>query len=141
MGFKAPELSQALQCAQDYIYKSIGRYRRIKKCRERVAEILGNLPEFYREVCRHRLPQLALAEGKALDLYCEEPARLIEKPTLARQIKISAGVSPEAEDGPSVINIGEIRNMMITLTNPEKLMPPGRRVVEVVNEDIVEEEE
>jgi hypothetical protein len=141
MGFKSKDIAEAAKCSQDYVRAGISRYKKIKKCREQVAEILGDLPDFYREVCRHRLPQLALAEGKALDLYCEKPEKLIEKPTLARQIKAAAGVSPEPEDGPTTVNIAEVRNLMIQMTAPEKLMPPDRELITVGSEEPAEEDE
>jgi len=138
-------MAQALDTSHRYVKNKVAEYRKKSKMQERVDAIRRRFPEIYRELCRNRLPQLALAEGRAIELYCEQPEKLIEKPTLARQIKTAAGIVSDEEPQPATVDIQEIRNLMIQVVDsaPGKVrkLPPSQKTITVGNSDSGEVED
>ena len=91
----------------------VSKYRRNPKLRAHIDKIFDGWPEVYRNVCKMRLFKLQEAEGKAVEKYLDNPELLIDKPQLAKQIKLAAGAMPTDDiPRPMMINIGQIQAVM-----------------------------
>jgi hypothetical protein len=110
--------------SQSYCSALVGKYRRNPKLRTHIDKLFDGWPEVYRNVCKMRLFKLQEAEGKAVEKYLENPELLIDKPQLAKQIKLAAGAMPVDEvPRPMMVNIGEIRAV---IQQKMGLLPDGR---------------
>ena len=135
MGLNSKVLANAANCTRTYVNQSIAFFKNSKKSRERAAKILADMPSWYKELCRNRLPAIAEAEARAIEVYLKKPEKLIEKPSLARQIKAAAGVVTEEDASPPTVNIREVRNLMIQMLPEARKLPPPKREVITVGEE------
>jgi hypothetical protein len=106
--------------SDEYGYQLVREYKYNPKVRHSVEQILSDMPEAYRSVCRIRLPQIANIEGKALQEYENDPKLAIDKPQLLKQVKQAGGVDLNEHVQPPkapTINIKEF------LLFHESLMP------------------
>jgi hypothetical protein len=93
-----------------YCSALVSKYRRNPKLRAHIDKIFDGWPEVYRNVCKMRLFKLQEAEGKAVEKYLDNPELLIDKPQLAKQIKLAAGAMPTDDfPKPMMINISNMQ--------------------------------
>lgn len=98
--------------SNEYGYQLVREYKYNPKVRHSVEQILSDMPEAYRSICKLRLPQIAEIEGKALLEYDNDPRLAIDKPQLLKQVKQAGGVDLSEQAPPPkapTINIREIR--------------------------------
>jgi hypothetical protein len=99
---------------KDYGYKLVAEYRKSPKIRHTIEQIINDMPEQYKAICKLRLVEVADIEGKAIAEYHENPKLAIDKPQLLKQVKQGAGVLSEDErPAPTFINIESARNLML----------------------------
>jgi hypothetical protein len=98
---------------KDYGYKLVEEYRNTPKIRHTIEQIINDMPEAYRSVCKMRLLQISEIEGAALREYQDIPQKAIDKPQLLKQIKQGAGVLAD-DDKPAItyINIKKLQALM-----------------------------
>jgi hypothetical protein len=99
----------------DYGYKLDRKLRENQNLRARIAQITGQIPEQYGELCKLRLLSMAEIEGAALETYRDNPKLAIDKPQLLKQIKQAAGVldHDDNQSRPLTVNIKEVQNLMV----------------------------
>jgi len=109
-------------CSESNIYKTFRKYREKPIFREKVDkfidEVVGELPERYKASRKLRLARIANIEDAALTKFEEDPEKAIDKPTLLRQMKISAGVLEGDEPKPTVIKISQL-NLMANMISAD----------------------
>ena len=99
---------------KDYGYKLVAEYRNSPKIRHTIEQIINDMPEAYRSVCKMRLVQISEIERAALEEYQDTPQKAIDKPQLLKQIKQGAGVlSDDDKPAPTIVNIKYLQNMML----------------------------
>ena len=99
---------------KDYGYKLVEEYRKSPKIRHTIEQIINDMPEAYRSVCKMRLVQIAEIEGKAVAAYRDNPKLAINKPALLKQVKQGAGIlSDDERPAPTFINIESAHNLML----------------------------
>jgi hypothetical protein len=99
---------------KDYGYKLVAEYRKSPKIRHTIEQIINEMPEAYRSVCKLRLAEVAEIEGCALREYKGNPKLAIHKPQLLKQVKQGAGVLGDDEQRPvPIINIKSVQNLMV----------------------------
>lgn len=110
MGLSGEECAVIANASIGYVYNVV-RERKLKpKLKERYAQLLMELPDWYRNIKRNQLPILAEAEGKALEKYLKDPELLIKHPALARQMRIAGGVAePESQPIQVQINLAMLQ--------------------------------
>ena len=98
---------------KDYGYKLVAEYRNTPEIRHTVEQIINDMPEAYRGVCKMRLVQISEIEGAALREYQDTPQKAIDKPQLLKQIKQGAGVLAD-DDKPATffVNIEKMQAIM-----------------------------
>jgi hypothetical protein len=105
---------------KDYGYKLVAEYRKSPKIRHTIEQIINDMPEAYRSVCKMRLVQIAEIEGKAMVEYKDDPKLAIHKPQLLKQVKQGAGVLGDDEQRPlPVIDIKSVQNLMVKIQEGE----------------------
>jgi hypothetical protein len=99
---------------KDYGYKLVAEYRKSPKIRHTIEQIINDMPEQYKAICKLRLVEVADIEGKAMAEYQENPKLAIHKPQLLKQVKQGAGVlSDDERPAPNIVNIESVQNLMI----------------------------
>lgn len=95
---------------EDYGYKLVAEYKQESKIKDTIQQIINDMPEAYKSVCKMRLVQVAEIEAEALREYQDRPMLAIDKPQLLKQIKQGSGVLSDDDARPlNVINIGQIQ--------------------------------
>jgi len=102
-----------------YGYQLVREYRDNPNVARRVQQIISDMPESYRSICRLRLAQVSEIEGKALDEYEDNPKLAIDKPQLLKQVKQAGGVDLGEKDVPqaTTINIEAIERVQVMMTD------------------------
>jgi len=102
-----------------YGYQLVREYRNNPNVARSVQQIISDMPEAYRSICRLRLAQVSEIEGKALDEYEDDPKLAIEKPQLLKQVKQAGGVDLGEKDTPpaTTINIKAIERVQVMMTD------------------------
>ena len=99
---------------KDYGYKLVAEYRKSPKIRHTIEQIINDMPEAYRSLCKMRLVQIGEIEGRTLAEYKDQPKLAIHKPQLLKQVKQGAGVlSDDERTAPTFVNIERVRNLML----------------------------
>lgn len=144
MGIPNRTIADCLSCGIKYVNQSVSVLRKCKNAQAWAGKKLASLPDWYRSQARNKLPVVVEIERRALDHLVANPEKVVEKPaaiSLLRQIKRSAGVDPDPEEGPSVVNIQEVRNLMIQMMpGPEKIPKLAPEAITVTEEPVEEEE-
>jgi len=102
-----------------YGYQLVREYRDNPIVARTVQQIISDMPEAYRTVCRLRLAQVSDIEGKALDEYEDNPKLAIDKPQLLKQVKQGGGVDLSEKDTPqtTTINIKAIEKVQVMVAD------------------------
>ena len=102
-----------------YGYQLVREYRDNPNVARTVQQIISDMPEAYRSVCRLRLAQVAEIEGKALDEYEGDPKLAIDKPQLLKQVKQAGGVDLNEQDQTvkQTINIKSIEKVQVMVAD------------------------
>jgi len=95
-----------------HAYKVRNNFEKHKSFRSKIEELAAAMPERYKLALRLKLPELYEAEAAAIDIYRQNPEKLIDKPKLARDLKIAAGaLEPEIPPAP-MINVNVISQLI-----------------------------
>ena len=102
-----------------YGYQLVREYRDNPNVARRVQQIISDMPEAYRSICRLRLAQVSDIEGKALEEYEDNPKLAIDKPQLLKQVKQAGGVDlgETGTEKPLTINIEKIERVQLAITD------------------------
>ena len=102
-----------------YGYQLVREYRDNPNVARSVQQIISDMPEAYRTICKLRLAQVSDIEGKALDEYEDNPKLAIDKPQLLKQVKQAGGVDLNEQDQPvkQTINIKHIERIQVAVTD------------------------
>lgn len=104
-GYGAEDIGNIVKTSVGYVHNIMRDMRTKPKFKHRVLEIVSQFPDWFRSSRQATLPVLAAAQNKAAHLYLEKPELLIDKPQLAKQMLMAAGVKTEEERKSQFINI------------------------------------
>jgi hypothetical protein len=104
-GYNPKDIEIILNTSAKYASVCIAKIKKEPKTRQRLAELIAQMPDWFRTSRQAALPILAAAQNKAAQIYLERPELLIDKPQLAKQIAVQAGVKSEEESSPQFISI------------------------------------
>ena len=104
-GHSAEDIGIIVDTSVGYVHNVMRDYRTKPKFRQRVLEKVAEFPEWFRTSRQAILPDLARAQNEAVELYLANPEKMIDKPQLAKQIAVQAGVKSEEESSPQLISI------------------------------------
>jgi hypothetical protein len=135
-------IANVLDTSVAYVKNSVTLVRREPKLKQKFGEALAELTTLYKSSCRTQLPILARAESKAVLKYMESPELLIERPTLAKQIKQASGVVFGDEQHSTVnVSVGQImQNILVEARQPVKAIDVIDAEVVETNDQIVDTE-
>ncbi len=117
LGLSAPVAGDLSGYKQSTAYGMVHKYRNVIKYRDHIdKEILAGMPDRYKALCKMRLPDIAIIEQLGLDQYKDNPEMILKHPQLLKQLKSSAGVTPDETPTYPTVNIQEVQNLMLEVT-------------------------
>jgi hypothetical protein len=134
-GYQPKDIKIILDTSAKYASVCIAKIKKEPKTRQRLAELIAQMPDWFRISRQATLPVLAAAQNKAAQIYLEKPELLIDKPQLAKQIAVQAGVKSDEGQAPQYINIENLITMQnILAVQQEKAHKP----IEVIDAETEE---
>jgi hypothetical protein len=104
-GYGRQDIAIILDSTPRYVSNCISKIRGEPKTRQRLAEIVADMPKWFRNSSVSRLPVLQAGLNEAAKLYLQEPQQLLDKPQAMKLMLRSAGVLADEHTPQVNVNI------------------------------------